>query len=448
MKELRWLKPSRRFIGLMGLLFTAIFSLETLTIIGFGLPSFMVNLVYLVAGFFAVALMVDLILVKRIPSPKIRRTVPGYLSLMQWNEVTLTLENQSSHPLLLTLFDHVPAGIAYRVLPKEIELGEFTHKIGYGIHPSARGYYEWERCEVMIESPLKFWGDRRQIALPSKTRVYPDFTKLYGGGLETIEEWIHQLGIRVQQRRGDGQSFHQLREFMQGDTLKQVDWKASAKHRKPITKEMQEERDQHIIFVLDCGLKMRIKEDDLTHFDHVLNASLLLSYVALKQEDAVGLTTFATPNGAHLPPKKGMGQLNALLNAVYTLECTREVPDFDVLIKRLLTDVKRRSLIIFLTNLRNHEDEATLEAFKLLTKKHEVLIASLREEVTDTLMKTDVHDLDSALTYCGTVKHLSDRRALYDNLYKRRFPIIEALPSEFAPALINHYLALKRSGRL
>ncbi|NLD08062.1 MAG: DUF58 domain-containing protein, partial [Xanthomonadaceae bacterium] len=441
MKELRWLKPSRRFIGLMGLLFTAIFSLETLAIIGFGLPSFMVNLVYLMAGVFVVALVVDLILVKRIPSPKIRRTVPGYLSLMQWNEVTLTLDNQSSHALSLTLFDHVPAGIAYRALPKEIELGEFTHKIGYGIHPSSRGYYEWECCEVMIESPLKLWGDRRQIALPSKTRVYPDFTKLYGGGLETIEEWIHQLGIRVQQRRGDGQSFHQLREFMQGDTLKQVDWKASAKHRKPITKEMQEERDQHIIFVLDCGLKMRIKEYDLTHFDHVLNASLLLSYVALKQEDAVGLTTFATPNGAHLPPKKGVGQLNALLNAVYTLECTREVPDFDALIKRLLTDVKRRSLIIFLTNLRNHEDEATLEAFKLLTKKHEVLIASLREEVTDTLMKTDVHDLDSALTYCGTVKHLSDRRALYDNLYKRRLPIIEALPSEFAPALINHYLA-------
>lgn len=140
--------------------------------------------------------------------------------------------------------------------------------------------------------------------LPGSTRRdprLPDFARLYGAELMAVDHWLNQIGVRGGQRRGLGLEFHQLREFRDGDTLRQIDWKATARKRTPIAREYQDERDQQILFLLDCGRRMRSQDGDLSHFDHALNASLLLAYVALRQGDAVGAMTFAGDDRRHLP---------------------------------------------------------------------------------------------------------------------------------------------------
>ena len=275
-----------------------------------------------------------------------------------------------------------------------------------------------------------------------------DFARLYGAELMAVDHWLNQIGVRGGQRRGLGLEFHQLREFRDGDTLRQIDWKATARKRTPIAREYQDERDQQILFLLDCGRRMRSQDGDLSHFDHALNASLLLAYVALRQGDAVGAMTFAGDDRRHLPPGKGSAQLGALLNTVYDLQTSQRPADFPEAVQAVLSRQRRRALVILVTNLRDEDDEELLGAVKRLGRQHRVLVASLREEVLDTLRHEPVARYEQALAYTGTIDYLNARNGLHEKLAAHGVPVLDARPSELGPELISRYLGWKRAGVL
>jgi Uncharacterized conserved protein (some members contain a von Willebrand factor type A (vWA) domain) len=263
-----------------------------------------------------------------------------------------------------------------------------------------------------------------------------------------VDNWLSQLGVRQRQRRGLGLEFHQLREFREGDSLRQIDWKATARQRTPIAREYQDERDQQIIFMLDCGRRMRSQDDELAHFDHALNACLLLSYIALRQGDAVGLSTFASDPTHYLAPVKGTEQLKVLLNTVYDLNSTQRPADYQAAANQLLARQKRRALVVLVTNLRDEDDEELLTAVKRLGTHHRVLIATLREQVLDTLRQASVQTLDEALVYCGTVDYLNARAERRERLSAHGVAVLDVPPGELGAALVTRYLSWKKAGAL
>lgn len=386
---------------------------------------------------------------RRRPSPRVRRQVPGSLALGRWGEVRVTLDHDYPQPMVVQVFDHVPDGLTVENLPQSIELRPAEQsELGYRLKPQRRGHFSFTRCEVHLPSPLGLWSARRLIDVSDATRVYPDFARLYGAQLLAVDNWLNQLGVRQRQRRGLGLEFHQLREFREGDSLRQIDWKATARQRTPIAREYQDERDQQIMFMLDCGRRMRSQDADLSHFDHALNACLLLNYVALRQGDAVGLCTFACDQPRYLAPVKGSGQLNLLLNAVYDLDTSRRTADYQAAASQLLARQKRRSLVIVVTNLRDEDDEELLSAVKRLSRQHRVLVASLREEVLDQLRQAPVQTLPEALAYCGNVDYLNTRDELHDRLNAHGLSLLDTLPSELGAALVTRYLGWKKAGVL
>ncbi len=340
---------------------------------------------------------------RRVPSPRVQRQVPTSLALGRWGKIQLNIEHDCSHALNVTVFDHVADGLSIEHLPQQVELqpGQQS-RLHYRLRALKRGHFTFERCEISLPSPLGLWTARRFVSVANDTRVYPDFSRLYGAQLRAVDHWLSQLGVRQRQRRGLGMEFHQLREFREGDSLRQIDWKATARQRTPIAREYEDERDQQIIFLLDCGRRMRSQDGELTHFDHALNACLLLSYVALRQGDAVGLSTFAGDQTRYLAPIKGSGQLNVLLNAVYDLDSSQRPADYQAAASQLLTRQKRRALVVLVTNLRDDDDHELLSAVKRLSRYHQVLVASLREEVLDHLRHAPVHTLPDAL---GLLRH-------------------------------------------
>jgi uncharacterized protein (DUF58 family) len=290
------------------------------------------------------------------------------------------------------------------------------------------------------------WWGKRLLNVVDSTRVYPDFARLYGGELLAVDNWLSQLGVRQHQRRGQGLEFHQLREFREGDSLRQIDWKATARQRTPIAREYQDERDQQILFMLDCGRRMRSHDGELSHFDHALNACLLLSYVALRQGDAVGINTFASDQPRYLAPVKGTGQLNVLLNSVYDLDSSKHSADYQGAVTQLLARQKRRALVLLVTNLRDEDDEELLSAVKRLSQLHRVLVVSLREDLLDAQRQTAVQTLPEALAYCGTVTYLNDRAELHERLGAHGVPVVDARPEELGAELVTRYLSWKRAG--
>ncbi|MCK5813231.1 MAG: DUF58 domain-containing protein, partial [Cocleimonas sp.] len=248
-------------------------------------------------------------------------------------------------------------------------------------------------------------------------------------------------------RRGEGQDFHQLREYRQGDALRQIDWKATARSLKLISREYQDERDQEIIFMLDCGHRMLAKDDELSHFDHTLNAILLLSYVALRQGDAVGLGTFSGES-RWIPPRKGYHTIQQILNTVYDLQPSSESPDFSKAATDLMIRHKKRALIVVLTNIRDEDSDDLLPAINLLRKRHLVLVSSLREKAIDNVLQQPIKKLPDAILNAATHQYLQHRKKAFEKLLHNGTSALETTPDHLSVELINAYLNIKSSGVL
>ncbi|PKM34045.1 MAG: DUF58 domain-containing protein [Gammaproteobacteria bacterium HGW-Gammaproteobacteria-12] len=412
------MKPSRLLIGLLGGLFAAAVLLGALPLLGIRLADSLMPLAWGLLLALALVAVVDALWLRRQPSPRLERVLPGNLPLGRWSEVQLIAHHDFAQTQEIEVFDHVPEGMAFDFLPQRITLhpGQQT-QVSYRLKPLIRGHFHFALCELKLPSPLRLWQAKRLLPL-------------------------------ARPRRGLGLEFHQLREFRDGDTLRQIDWKATARKRTPIAREYQDERDQQIVFLLDCGRRMRSQDDELSHFDHALNACLLLSYVALRQGDAVGLATFAGNQSRYLAPVKGPAQLNVLLNAVYDLDTSQQPADFSAAADLLLTRQRRRSLVVLVTNLRDEDDQDLLAAVRRLSRQHRVLIASLREEALDRLRQTPVEQFDQALAYCGTLDYLNARADLHERLAAHEVPVLDARPGELGPELVSSYLAWKKAGAL
>ena len=337
------------------------------------------------------------------------RTVPSSLAVGVAQRAELAIQSRDRRPVALQVFDHYPANLEIRGLPREIPLapGERA-SFDYELRPLARGRVQFGFVELVVRSQLGLWRRRVIAGAKQEVRVYPNFRAVARYELLAAENRTGELGIRRRPRRGEGLEFHQLREYREGDSLRQVDWKATARLRRAVSREYEEERDQQIVFLLDCGRKMHARDEALSHFDHALDAVLLLAHVALRQGDAVGLCTFSGER-RFLAPRKGTGQLRRVLNAVYDLESSARASDYLAAAESLAKTLHKRALVVVVSNLRDEEHEELLAAARLLGRRHLVLVASMKERALAQALAAPVRDLDSALTNAATHRYLQAR---------------------------------------
>jgi len=373
----------------------------------------------------------------------IDREMASSLPLGVETPIAIRVNNNSGRSMKVQLYDHHPASLQTSDLPQTstIQSGQWN-TFRYRVTPTQRGKFEFDSVQVRVLSPLGLWWRDRKIEERDTVHVYPNFAAVTKYILLATMDRLQQMGIRKRRRRGEGSEFHQLREFREGDSLRQVDWRATARHGKLISKEYQDERDQNIILLLDCGRRMRTHDGELSHFDHALNAMLLLTYVALRQGDAVGVGTFSGES-RWVKPIRGAGMLNTILNNVYDLEPSAEAPDYSRAAMDLLARQRKRSLVIVITNLRDEDGDDLLPALKLLKGKHTVLLASLREEAIDNVLQQEVKGFKDALTLASTHQYLDERSQAINWLINNGINCLDVVPGDLSVQLVNNYLAMK-----
>lgn len=440
------LRPSRLALIWLACLFALGLVIGIAKALGFAVSILLDAIAWGTLLAFVLLATVDGLLTLRRPVPVVTRGLPGHLSIGRWGTVTLQVSCAEHSLWRGSIADHPPPELAAAPLsqPLALEPGE-TRQLEYRVKPSQRGHFLFEQCELLSASRFGLWGRRHTVPLAGATRVYPDFARLHGDHLLAVDNWLSRAGILQRQRRGSGMEFHQMREYQQGDSFRAIDWKNTARKGRPITREYQDERDQQILFWLDCGRNLRTQDDELSHFDHALNACMLLSHVALRQGDAVGLATFATEQARHIKPGKGPGQLNALLNATYDLHGSTRHADFEMAGAALLGQQKRRALVILITNLRDESSQALTQTAIRIGRRHRLLIVSLHEEVLDQLQAEPVETLEQALLYAQAVEETARRTALVERLKASGISILNTRPRTLAPALVGRYLELKHT---
>jgi uncharacterized protein (DUF58 family) len=404
---------------------------------------YLVGIVLILAG------MVDALNIFKAHGLEIKRKLPGSLALGTNQMVHLAVSNTGKHPQHIEVFDHYPSQVKAEGLP--IKLGIAPNEqitVEYQLRAIERGKLYFPCVQLNLYSPWRLWKRNAYLPVESYIHSYPDFAAVSHYALLATDNKLSQMGIIKKRRRGEGQDFHQLREYRIGDTLRQIDWKATSRMKKVISREYQDERDQEIIFLLDCGHRMLTKDDELSHFDHTLNALLLLSYVALKQGDAVGLGTFAGDESRWLPPKKGLHHLQTVLNTIYDLQPGTASPDYSQAASDLLVKHKKRALVILISNVRDEDADDLLPALKVLKKRHLVLLASMRETILDTATEDPVKTFDDAVQYASLKHYLQYRKQAFDALQEANVLSIDVQPTELSVELINQYLSIKGGGLL
>jgi uncharacterized protein (DUF58 family) len=396
----------------------------------------------------AVVAVADAWLSRRAPALRIERELAGVWPVGTWNNVTLRLHNEGGRTLAFDLYDDYPTAWLMEGLSHSTSIapGEFS-AVTYRLCPDQRGQAAFGPAHLRVASPLRLWTRMHRMGPDSAIKVFPDFSQLLGHTLTATDRRAPTAGAIRKRRRGEGTDFRQLREYRQGDSMRSIDWKATARRNKPITREYQEERDQQVVFLLDTGRRMHARDDVTTHFDHALNAVLTLGFLAQKQGDAVGLMTFGGES-RWLAPVKGRTGLDRLLAGVYDLQPSEMAPDFTQAATALLNRLSKRAFVVIITNLRDEDDTALRAACELMSTKHLVMCASLREKVMDGARTQEVLGFGDALRYSATVHYLQQRRDAIKRLGIRADRLIDITPEKLSSALVNRYRAIKDSGQL
>jgi len=384
---------------------------------------------------------------------RIERRWPQALALGVRHILDLTLVNTGRTAWTVALFDSVDVKIAFDGLPRQLRVPAARRvDLSYPIVPRQRGSVRFGPTQLRVRSLGGSFELQREVGAVHELRVYPNFAAVARYAWLAGDRRLTQIGIKSYLRRGAGTDFKQLREYLQGDPVRHIDWKATLRQAKPIVREFQDSRDQCVFFLLDCGRRMRADEGSLSvdgsHFDQALNALMLLSYVALKEGDEVGAMTFGAPDGQqrHFAPRKGAATLNAIMARFYDIEPGGSYSDYQLAAQNLMSTHRKRALVIVLTNFRDEDTTELRPALKLLRTRHLVLLASLRERVPRELTEQPLtQQQQQAVVIAGAHLFAQSRRDAFRRMVGSDPLAIDTEPSQLAVALVNHYHAVKRA---
>ncbi|PLK47251.1 DUF58 domain-containing protein [Uliginosibacterium sp. TH139] len=388
--------------------------------------------------------------------PAAQRVVNATLAVGEWAQVELRFHWAHRVPAELSVFDHHPSSFQQEGLPAAVRTaGNNAQALRYRVRPRARGDHAFGRIELRIRSPWAAWLRQVQVAEAQEVRVYPNFAPLTRHALRAVDYRNARFGLQQRQRRGQGMDFSQLREYREGDSMRQIDWKATTRMGKMISREYQDERDQRILLLVDCGRRMGARENesaqtsgsDLSHFDHALDTVLMLAYVALSHGDRVGLMTLGGPE-RYLPVQHSAATVSRILRETYDLQPTLQVSDFERAAQQLLLRERKRALVVLMTNLRDEDDQGLLAAARLLSSRHLVLVASLREAALDAAQDEGIQDAFDAARVTAAVDYARRREATLRRLRAEGVLCLDVKPEDLAIETVNRYLAVKAANRL
>ena len=402
----------------------------------------------------ALPALIDALVLLLRPAPRMERSTPQLMTAGKPASVSLKFEPGFAAGLfrdaLCVVYDGIPGSFVSHTQPARFRLDRDRRKSGfvleYGTTPQNRGIFTIVPAWVEVSSLLGFWWRRHRLGKAEQIHVYPDYRNLTGT--------IHLAGVAGNsaamshlRRRGLGMEFHQLREYQQGDMMRTVDPKASSRFGKLIVREMQEEEDQTVLFLLDTGYRMTASEGGKSHFDQAFEAMLSLAWVALKQGDRVGVRTWG-PHERWLPPRRGISSFPHLIRGLFDLHPSPEASSPATILSQVLPGLNRRTLIILLTNYREEDNEDMQRFIPILQSRHILCTVWLREGIVEELTQRPAGSLTDAVETMMARRYVEERRRCRSKWEDAGIMTIDTVPDQLSARLIRQYWEIKTRGLL
>lgn len=453
------------------------------------LPAFLAMWLIFLPGFWpavaavdaliALLALYDLFTLARSESFAVERRVGLVASLAKSHPAELTVTNRSGRAQPVWVRDGVPDEV-------EIEPDEFCVQLTpesrstlrYKLRAKRRGEFLLEDTYLRVRSRLGMWQRQLIIACKSRINVYPDMKQLGEYAILARTNRLSLMGLRRTRRIGTDNEFERLRDYTLDDNFKHIDWRSTARRNKLTVKDFQANQSQRIIFLVDCGRMMTGEAKGVSLLDHAFNAMLMMTMVALRKNDQVGLMCFSDEIHNFVPPKSGSEQMNRLLHATYNRFPAMVESRYGEAFLHLATHARKRSLVVLITNvvdevnatqIRKHlsaisgrhlplavllRDHALFDAVHDVEQAYEALIGRADIEPNQTPFQPNLEmatadaptaTLDGPQLYraAAAAEILTWRRHVLADLEANGTLLVDAFPENLTAPLVNQYLEVK-----
>jgi len=430
--------------------FVALFSVAILFVVAyfFGNIFWLVKLLFFLL-IFTVVIDIALLYFNR-EGVQATRILPKKLSNGDENPIEIRLFNQFQFTVSTKIIDELPVQWQQRDFKLLSTLKPSEEKTyTYRVRPNERGEYHFGNLNVFSSSVLGLVSRRQQYSVEAMVPNYPSFLQLKKYDLIAFSNRLKFFGLKKIRRLGHTMEFEQIKEYVAGDDIRNINWKATAKKNDLMVNQFQDEKSQPIYSVIDKGRVMKMPFNNLSLLDYAINATLVISNIALKKQDKAGMFTFSRKIEDRVAANRRSTQMNLIQEALYNVTTDFSESDFSRLYVDIKRQVKQRSLLLLYTNFETMDAlHRQLPYFQAINRSH--LLVVIFFENTELKKFTTKNAETTREIFDKTIaeKFRYEKKLIVNELHKHGIQTILTAPEDLTVNTINKYLEIKARGLL
>ncbi|MEO5984314.1 MAG: DUF58 domain-containing protein [Ferruginibacter sp.] len=377
--------------------------------------------------------------------PTIERVIADRLSNGDDNKVTLKIRSGSPFRTQMQIIDELPIQLQERNFFISRSFGAKQQKyVNYIVRPNARGEYQFGQVRVYIKSLLGFLKRRHVAPIDQVVTVYPSYMQLRKYQLINRTAASKEVGSKRMRKIGQSMEFEQIKDYVTGDDIRNVNWKASARKGDLMINNYVDEKSQQVYCIIDQGRLMKMPFNGLSLLDFAINSCLVMANVCLQKQDKIGLLTFSDRMGVIIPAARKMIQREHILQALYRQHSDYKESDFEMLFMQVRNKIKQRSLIILYTNFESLTGlKRQVNYLRSIAKYHLLLVVFFENTELSKLSQAEAKTLEDVYVKTIAEKFCFEKRLIVKELHKYGIISILTAPENLTVNTVNKYIELK-----
>ena len=378
------------------------------------------------------------------------RITPEKLSNGDENEIHIHIKNKYTFPIYTRIIDEIPLQFQLRNFNvyRKIKTQD-KDQFKYFIRPTERGEYFFGNLNVYVSSPLRLVAKRYTFNNNQMVPTYPSYIQLRKYDLMAFTNNLFQFGLKKIRKIGNTLEFEQIKEYIQGDDIRTINWKATAKKNQLMVNQFQDEKSQNVYMVIDKGRVMKMPFNGLSLLDYAINATLVLSNVILKKHDKAGMLTFSKKVENRIAAEKRTSQMQLILENLYNIKTDYFESDFGRLYVDIKKNINHRSLIVLYTNFETLDGlYRQLPYLKGIAKNHLLVIVFFKNSELKELQDKKAKNVQEIYDKVIAEKFDFEKRLIVTELRKYGIYSVLTQPEHLTLDVINKYLEIKARGIL
>ncbi|WP_419870978.1 DUF58 domain-containing protein [Chryseobacterium sp. CT-SW4] len=430
--------------------FFALIGVGVLYVLAFFFP-FLMMITHILLLIVFLAVMVDCLLVfNQKEGISAQRILPEKLSNGDENPVKIDIRNNYKFDIDVKVIDEIPFQFQKRdfLIEKHIQPGKNTY-FQYILEPKERGEYHFGSLNVFARSPIGLISKRFTFQKDASLPSYPSFIHLRKYELMALQNEFLLGGIKKIRKLGHTMEFEQIKEYVPGDDIRTINWKATSKANRLMVNQFQDEKSQRIYMLIDTGRTMKMPFKGLTLLDYSINATMALSHIILKKGDRAGMMTFSKKTENKIAAENKSGQLKKISEALYNIKTNFFESDYNRLYQDIKFSVNQRSLVLLFTNFETLDGlNRQLKYLRGIAKNHLLVVIFFKNSELQALLHKKPESMQEIYDEIIAEKFEFEKRLIIQELRKYGIYTVYTLPENLNIDVINKYLEIKARGIL